>query len=174
MLLIDEDGTYRFYDLLFQVEDEMVFQRTKHYWQQKTSGLVQTLPSNTNSPQHSHPTTTSPTLQTQSVPVIVLIPASQPNNVPVSQRPVTQYTFVATLQISVSQPATQPIPTSLPVPVAPVHSSPPLTTTLSNEGTDLLDVIVSTQPKSDTSLVQNQKFQADTNWDTWEAHTSSQ
>jgi hypothetical protein len=108
---------------------------------------VPTLPSNTNPPQHSNPTTTSPSLQNQLVPAIVPVSISQSNIVPVSQRLVTQSTYVATPQISVSQPATQPLPTNLPILVAPVPSSTPLTTTLSNEDTDLLDdFIISTQP----------------------------
>jgi Domain of unknown function (DUF4283) len=40
MAFIDDDGSHRFYDLLFKVEDELAFQRTKQYWQSKTTTPV--------------------------------------------------------------------------------------------------------------------------------------
>jgi hypothetical protein len=89
--------------------------------------------------------------------------------------PATQTTSVTAPKVPVTQTATQTLPTNIPVLVAPVSSSTPLTATLSNEDTDLLnDVIVSNQPIYDTSLVQTQQPHVDANWDPWEAHTNSQ
>jgi hypothetical protein len=49
MLLVDDTGHHRYFDLQFQVEDDQVFNRTRKYWQHK---LVQ---SNTNLVQNELP-----------------------------------------------------------------------------------------------------------------------